>query len=229
MEELSRPGAVSQELSPPPRAVAPAQCRPELSRPTSPPAHLVLTPARLLALGPPRHVRAPRRFLVVRAPLSESSLPSAEGVGPPDAFAAFLGTVSEAEKTKSLLSPSPVRWDALAFTAFLGNVSPEVEKALLSPSPARRPATEASQAAFLGKAEKTPSLLSPSPARRPAGTTRSPPAMEASQAVLSSFYTSKKSLVPAATKWLAKPSPASLFKPKATSSHKPSSRKSWKE
>ena len=125
-------------------------CVEELSRPPSPPEHLVLTTARLAALGPPLHVRAPRRFLMDRTPLSETS------TSPPCAFTAFLGNVSaEAEKTTSLLSPSPVR----------------------------RPATEASQA------------------------------------VLSSFFSAKKSLVP-----------ANLFKPKGASTpHKPSSRKSWKE
>ena len=119
----------------------------ELHRPPSPPEHLVLTTARLVALGPPPHVRAPRRFLMVRAPLSESS------ARPPSAFAAFVGNVS-------------------------------------------------------AKAEQTTSFLPPSPVRRPA--------TEASQAVLSSFYSSKKSLVP-----------ANLFKPKvASTTHIPSIRAS---
>ena len=109
-------------------------------RAESPPPHLILTTAGLIALGPPRHVRVQRK--TVRAPLTESF------ACPPPAVGDFLGNV-------------------------LAGLFVPLEEAKTT--------------------SKTPSLLTPTPVHRPA--------TEVSQAVLPSFFPSKKKVpVPASPK-----------------------------
>ena len=111
-------------------------------RAESPPPHLILTTAGLIALGPPRHVRVPRRL--VRAPHAESF------ACPPPAVEDFLGNVlaglfvpleeaKETSKTISLPTPTPVHRPATEVSqAVLPSFFPSKKKVPVPASPKKK-------------------------------------------------------------------------------------------